>query len=49
MLKTSKATKKKKKLKENEIFPNIWEIRNAGKVIDQITGIFQYVVRFPKV
>jgi len=48
-LKTSNSTRKKKKLRENEIFPNIREIRNAGKVIDQIAGIFQNVVRFPKV
>jgi len=49
--KTSNGTRKKqkKKLRENEMFPNIREIRNAGKVIDQIAAIFQNVVRFPKV
>ena len=49
--KTRKGTRKekKKKLRENEMFPNIREKRNAGKVIDQIAAIFQNMVRFPKV
>ena len=43
------GTRKKKKLRENKAFPNIREIRNAGKVIGNTAGIFQIVVGFSNV